>query len=157
MPQRRPLRLAGAILGKSRHTCALFNSTDEEYQVLMPFIKDGLEDGDKAFHIIDPDRRDSHLARLAKAGIDVEAARASGQLEVKAWQDAYLRGDRFDQYRMLELIQEVLDAGKAQGYPLTRLVANMAWALTDLPGVHDLVEYETRLNYILPRYDDPVT
>ena len=87
----------------------------------------------------------------------MDGALASGQLEVKAWQDAYLRGGRFDQDAMLELIQEVLDGGQAQGYPLTRLVANMEWALTGMPGVHDIVEYETRLNYILPRYDDPVT
>jgi len=32
----------------------------------------------------------------------------------------------------------------------------MGWALQDLPGVDDLVEYEARLNYILPRYKDPV-
>ena len=25
-----------------------------------------------------------------------------------------------------------------------------------LPGVHDIVEYETRLNHILPKYHDPV-
>jgi hypothetical protein len=25
-----------------------------------------------------------------------------------------------------------------------------------MPGVNDLVEYETRLNYVLPRYKDPV-
>jgi len=28
----------------------------------------------------------------------------------------------------------------------------MEWALEDRPGVDDLVEYETRLNYVLPRY-----
>ena len=49
-----------------------------------------------------------------------------------------------------------LQAGTAQGYPLTRLVANMEWALEDRPGVNDVVEYETRLNYILPKYDDAV-
>jgi hypothetical protein len=32
----------------------------------------------------------------------------------------------------------------------------MEWALEDRPGVDDLVEYETRLNYVLPRYKDPV-
>ena len=157
MPERRPLRLAGAILERARHTCAFFNTKDEEYRVLIPFIKDGLEDGDKGFHIVDPARFDAHLTRLAKDRIDVDAARQSGQLEIKSWQDAYLLGDRFDQNAMLELIQDVLDRGKAQGYPLTRLIANMEWALEDLPGVHDIVEYEARLNYILPRYDDPVT
>ena len=32
----------------------------------------------------------------------------------------------------------------------------MEWALEDLPGVHDIVEYETRLNQVLPAYHDPV-
>ena len=57
---------------------------------------------------------------------------------------------------MLALIQEVLEGGRQQGFPLTRLVAHMEWALEDRPGVDDLVEYETRLNYSLPRYKDPV-
>ena len=57
---------------------------------------------------------------------------------------------------MLALIEEVLQAGKAQGYPLTRLIANMEWALEDRPGVEDVVEYETRLNFVLPKYDDAV-
>ncbi len=57
---------------------------------------------------------------------------------------------------MLALVEEVLQGGKAQGFRLTRLVANMEWALEDFPGVNDLVEYETRLNYILVKYDDAV-
>jgi hypothetical protein len=32
----------------------------------------------------------------------------------------------------------------------------MEWALLDKPGVDDLLEYETRVNYLLPKYDDPV-
>ena len=32
----------------------------------------------------------------------------------------------------------------------------MEWALADFPGVDDLVEYETRLNHVLPRYPGPV-
>ena len=50
---------------------------------------------------------------------------------------------------MINTIKEALDPAKKQPGKLTRLVANMEWALEDLPGVHDIVEYETRLNYIL--------
>jgi hypothetical protein len=75
---------------------------------------------------------------------------------VRRWEEAYLRQGHFDQHAMLALIQEVLETGKTQQFPLTRLVANMEWALEDRPGVNDLVEYETRLNFILPKYDDPV-
>jgi MEDS: MEthanogen/methylotroph, DcmR Sensory domain len=151
-----PIRFAGSTLGAQRHVCAFFHSPDEEYRVLLPFIKEGFERGEKAFHIVDPELRDEHLRRLGFAGIDVTAAKQSGQFELCNWADAYLLEGHFDQDRMLALIQEVLEGGSRQGFVLTRLVAHMEWALEDRPGVDDLVEYETRLNYILPRYKDPV-
>ena len=151
------VRLAGSVLDRSRHVCAFFATKEEEYRVLMPFIKEGFDHGDKAFHIVDSRQRGAHLEKLRSEGIDVDAAQADGRLEVRRWEEAYLRGGRFDQNAMLELIQEVLASGKQQGFPLTRLVANMEWALEDRPGVEDIVEYETRLNYILPKYDDAVT
>jgi hypothetical protein len=152
-----PVHLAGSLLDRARHVCAFFHTRDEEYGVLMPFITEGFEHGDRAFHIVSPDHRDDHLRRLGEAGIDTDAAERSGQLSVLRWQDAYLRGGHFDQNAMLALIEEVLTSGKAEGFPLTRLVANMEWALEDRPGVEDIVEYETRLNFVLPKYDDAVT
>jgi MEDS: MEthanogen/methylotroph, DcmR Sensory domain len=150
------IRFGGGILGRQRHVCAFFNSMDEEHRVLRSFIKDGFEQGEKAFHIVDPELQEEHLKRLAEAGINVQGAMDTGQLEVRRWQDAYLRGDHFDQDAMLALIEEVLQSGEAAGFPLTRLLAHMEWALLDKPGVDDLLEYETRLNYVLPKYNDPV-
>jgi len=150
------VQFAGRPLGRERHICAFFNSIDEEHRVLRTFIKEGIDRGEKAFHIVDPELREVHLKRLAEAGIDVEQAVGRRQLEVRPWQDAYLREDRFDQDAMLALIEEVLRAGPTTGYPLTRLLAHMEWALLDKQGVEDLVEYETRLNYVLPKYADPV-
>src|SRR3981081_487211 len=150
------VRCASGNLGQRRHICAFFNSLDEEHRVLRSFIKDGFARGDKAFHLVDPDLWDDHLRRLAEAGIDVGKTMGTGQLELRRWQDAQLRGGRFDQDAMLALIEEVLQSGAAAGYPLTRFVAHMEWALLDKPGVDDLVEFETRVNYVLPKYDDPV-
>jgi hypothetical protein len=156
MSHPKQVRLAGSVLHHSRHVCAFFHRKEEEYRVLLPFIKEGFDQGDRAFHIIDPRHRPEHLRRLHEVGIDVDEAERKGQLEVRGWEDAYLRDGHFDQHRMLALIEEVLSGGKARGFPLTRLVANMEWALEDRPGVDDIVEYETRLNYILPKYDDAV-
>jgi len=151
-----PIRFAGSVLSAQRHVCAFFHTPDEEYQVLLPFIKEGFERDEKAFHIVDPALRAEHLRRLESVGIDVARADKRGQFELRNWADAYLRDGHFDQDRMLALIQEVLEAGPRQGFSLTRLVAHMEWALEDREGVDDLVEYETRLNYLLPRYRDPV-
>ncbi|MDQ6892313.1 MAG: MEDS domain-containing protein [Acidobacteriota bacterium] len=154
--QRADVHLAGSVLEKSRHVCAFFHTRAEEYRTLLPFIREGFDAGDKAFHIVESSHIPVHLAALASAGVDTEGARSSGQLEVLPWEQAYLRGGHFDQDAMLVLIEQVLNAGKAQGYPITRLVANMEWALEDRPGVADVVEYETRLNFILPKFDDAV-
>ena len=149
------VQFAGGTLGRHRHICAFFNSLDEQHRVLRSFIQDGFDRGEKALHFVDPKLREEHLKRLAEAGIDVERAMRSGQLEVLQWQDAQLRGGRFDQDAMLALIEEVLQAGAAAGYPLTRLLAHMEWAL-DKSAIDNLLEYETRVNYVSPKYDDPL-
>jgi MEDS: MEthanogen/methylotroph, DcmR Sensory domain len=156
MGNERSIEFAGGTVGRERHICAFFNSIEEEHRVLRSFIKDGFDRQERAVHIVDPQERHDHVERLRQAGIDVDGAIERGQLEVRRWQDAYLRGDRFEQDAMLALIEEVLQSGATMGYPLTRLLAHMEWALLDKPGVEDLVEYETRLNYVLPKYADPV-
>src|SRR5258708_34227912 len=150
-----PIRFAGSVLDAKRHVCAFFHSPDEEYRGLLPFIKEGFERGEKAFHIVDPKLRMEHVQRLASAGIDVEAAEKSGQFELRNWADAYLRDGHFVQDRTLALIQEVLDGGIQQGFALTRLVPQMEWALEDRPGVDALVGYDTRRHCLLPRSKGP--
>jgi len=150
------LTVAPDALSENRHVCAFFNSIDEQHRVLGRFIKDGIAEGHKAFHIVDPERRAEHLRRLADAGIRVEDAVGSGQLEVHPWQDAYLRGDAFDEERWLATFEQVLQSGREEGYPCTRLLAHMEWALEDLPGVENLIQYEAKLNYVIPEYPDTV-
>ncbi len=151
-----PVRLAGSVLNRSRHVCAFFHTQEEQYEVLMPFFKEGFQQGDRAFHIVDPQRRGEHLSRLEREGIDVFAAQAEEQLEVCSWDDAHIKGGRFDQMQMIENLVNVFSPAKRAPGRLTRGFANMEWALEDLPGVHDIVEYEARLNLALPEYHDPI-
>lgn len=150
------ITFGGEAFSRHRHACAFFHSGKQAHKVLLPFIKEGFERGERAFHIVDPNERAAYEQRLTSAGVPCAEAAASGQLELRDWSQAYLRDGHFDQHRMIALIQEVLDEGRARGYPLTRLVAHMEWALEDRQGVNDIVEYETRLNQVLPRYRDPV-
>jgi hypothetical protein len=152
----RAVHFAGGVLERHRHVCAFFNGMDEEHRVLRSFIKDGFERGERTFHLVDPQLREEHLRRLAEAGIDVEAAMHTGQLEVRPWQDGPLRGSRFDQDTWLVSFEEVLRSGQSAGYAQTRFLAQMEWALVDLPGIEDLIEFETRVNYVVPKYDDIV-
>lgn len=144
--------VTASALDRFRHVCIFYNSKDEEYSVLRSFISEGFRRDEKAFHIIDERSRLDHLQRLQAFGIDVAATQATGQLEVRGWENAHLRPGCFDQHTMLALVEDVLTGSKRQGFPFTRWVADMGWALIDLPGVADLAEYCTRLNHVVPKY-----
>lgn len=83
MAQTKSVRLAGSLLDRSRHVCAFFHSKDEEYRVLLPFVKEGFDQGDKAFHIAKEDHGPEHRRWLREAGIAVDEAETRGQLEIR--------------------------------------------------------------------------
>jgi hypothetical protein len=151
-----PIHLAGSTLQPSRHVCAFFTTPDEEYRVMLPFVREGFERGDRSVHFVDQTRRDDHRARLREAGLDVDAAEHSGQLEVRSSQETYLRHGHFDPEAMLARIEETLDVGASEGFPLTRLVGHAEDVLDDAFDAVAFLEYESRLNQVLLRYPDPV-
>jgi hypothetical protein len=155
IPHSAPPRLAGRSLTHTRHICAFFHSKEEEEKIMMPFFKEGYERGEKIFNIVDANHRNAHLCTCANHGMDVEKAQETGQLEVRVWEDAYLKDGHFDGERMINTLEQVL-ADASNKFPGTRLMGNMEWALEALPGVNEIVEYEARLNYVIPKYPDPV-
>ena len=150
----RPIRIGGTILGAQRHICAFFKSHDDQYRVLLPFIKDGFKWGEKAVHIVDPTRRDEHLQQLRSAGIDVTAAQQKGQFDLLEWADVHLQGGFFDQNRTRAIIQAIRGRAREQGFERIRFVTHMEWAIEHHADIDCLLEYEARAN-LVPS-DDPV-
>src|SRR5450432_4811235 len=139
-----PISLAGSQLGDVRHVCAFFNSDDEEYRVLLPFIKDGFECGDKAVHVINPGQHHNHLQRLAAAGIDAPAAQHTGQFELRTNTETYLLDGHFDQDRMLQFFEQLASGNRSDGFPLSRIGCHMEWAADGRSHVDEVVEFESR-------------
>jgi hypothetical protein len=152
----KPIPFAGSQLDDTRHVCAFFNSDEEGYRVLLPFIKDGFECGDKAVHVVNPDQHSNHLQRLTGAGIDTTLARQSGQLELRTNTDAYLLDGRFDQDRMLETFERLASGNANGGFPLSRIVCHMDWAAEGQSHIDQLVEFESRVNHVWNHHDDAV-
>src|SRR6185437_5773597 len=95
-------------LKETRHICAFFHNREEEYRTLLPFIKDGFECGDRAFHVVDSALREEHLRRLESAGIDVAQAEPHGQFKLYDWHDLYFKHGHFDQHRVIALLEQEL-------------------------------------------------
>jgi hypothetical protein len=153
---KRAISFAGRQLGEVRHICAFFNSDDEEYRALLPFIKEGFERGDKAVHVVNPDQHRDHVQRLTAVGLDPAAAQQSGQLELRTNTETYLRGGRFDQDRMLAVFEQAASGSTTGGFPLSRIVCRMDWAAEGGSHIDNLVEFESRVNDVWRRHDDVV-
>jgi hypothetical protein len=149
-----PVSLAGSQLGQVRHVCAFFNNDDELYRVLLPFIRDGFASGDKSVHVINPNRHEDHMGRLVSAGIDAEGARRTGQFDLKTNTDTYLVDGCFNQDRMLESFEQLVTGNERAGYPMSRIVCQMEWAGEGQPYIHDVVEFESRVNAVWERHPD---
>ncbi len=151
-----PIPLAGSCLTEVRHVCAFFNNEEEEYRVLLPFIKDGIERGDKAINVVNPNQRDQHLRLLESAGIDVPAAQKRGQFELRSNAETYLIDGHFDQDRMLAVFESLASGSDNGGFPLSRIVCRMDWAAGDQSRIDHVIQFESRVNDIWRQHDDAV-
>lgn len=151
-----PIPFAGAQLGESRHVCAFFNSDDEAYRVLLPFIKDGFDQNHKAIHVVNPTQTDRHRERLLAAGIDLAGAEKCGQFDLRVNSETYLRNGGFDPNRMLEAFEQLASGNAAGPFPLSRVVCQMDWAIECDPCMERLIEFESRVTEVWLRHEDAV-
>lgn len=151
-----PIPFAGSHLDQTRHVCAFFNNDDEEYRVLLPFIKNGFECGHRAIHVVNPDQHEDHVQRLGAVGIDAVSAQQSGQLELRINKDVYLPDGRFDPDRMISVFEQLASGNADGGYPLSRICCRMDWTVTDQSHVDDVIEFESRVNDVWRRHEDAV-
>ena len=146
--------LAGSALPCPFHACALYQDAAEQDAVLVPYLKEGLEAGDRVMTVAGPGEGPARRRRLQEAGIDVEKAEREGRLQISSWDEFYLGRGHFDVEEMLAKVQEVIHDSRRLGFKRMRGWGNMEWALEDVSGVEQVAIYESRLNYILPLYKD---
>jgi len=151
-----PIRIGGSSLGNRPHVCAFFNNRDEEYSLLLPFITEGLQAGEKGVHTIDPSRLDDHRQRLASAGVNVGDLVNAGKLDLRDWSNTHLSGGNFEPQRTLAIFEEVVKTSQSAGFPLIRFVTHMEWFLeTDMES-DELLEYEAMTNELWLRPTGPL-
>jgi hypothetical protein len=152
----KPIHLAGVNLGRHRHVCAFFDNQDQEDKVIIPFLKEGIDHGERAFCISGPEMRRHLLQKLRLAGIEVENAEKRDQLKIERWGKSIVRSGHFDQGAMLARIEGVLSEGREKGFELTRFVGRMDWVREYNVGINELVEYERRICQLVEKFNDPI-
>jgi PAS domain S-box-containing protein len=132
------------------HLCCIFETEEEHQSVVTSFLRQGLEQGEKAIYIVDTHTAETILGYLRDDGMDVQPYLDRGQLVILTGDQTYVQAGVFDPDRMIALLQSETERALAEGYPALRVTGEMSWALRGLPGSEQLIEYEARLNEFFP-------
>jgi hypothetical protein len=148
--------LPGVRLSPGDHVCAFYPSAAERDEILIPYLSEGIQAGDKCIAVVDSTGPESVLASLG-ADFDLGPCLSQNQLDVQRSEHTYLRdGEGFSTEAMLEFWDTSMGGAMADGFGFARGVGEMTWALRQLPGVEELVSYEAKFNNFLPRYPQVV-
>jgi hypothetical protein len=142
----RTIRLCGRDIPNPGHVCAFFNNRDAEYAALLPYFKEGVEAGDEVLNVLDGARLADHRSRLSAGGI------TDGHMKVASSEETYIPDGRFDMNRMVSFIETTLSSAKSHGR-CVRTAGWMDWMHKHPPGTEHVMEYESRMNLLVPKYD----
>jgi len=132
------------------HLCCLYETEEEHRALLTPYLRQGLELGEKVLYIVDAYTAETVLDYLRYDGVEVKPYLDSGQLNILTAKDAYMRDGIFNPDGMIELLRNETERALAEGYSALRVTGEMTWALRGLPGSERLIEYEAKLNIFFP-------
>ncbi|AGB22261.1 hypothetical protein Mycsm_01882 [Mycobacterium sp. JS623] len=137
----------GVSLAPGDHVCAFYPGAAERNEILIPYLREGLDAGDKCICIVsDATAPDGELDSVRCHSHN------SDQLAVDRSGDTYLKGGGFSADRMLEYWDSAISQAMEDGYTFARGAGEMTWALETMPGVENLVTYEFELNDFLKKY-----
>ena len=147
--QRTPLVAALEQLGPHDHLCSIYESPQEHYAVAIPFIRIGLDRGEKCIYIADDGTVGDVRQAMQSEGIDVERATASKALVLATKEQAYLKHGSFHPDWMFTFWKKATQLAMSEGFSAVRATGETEWVLRGGRGLERWMEYESRLTHTL--------
>lgn len=144
----RTVHLCGEAVPHPGHVCAFFDSRQQKYDTLIPFLKDAISAGDEVINIVDESEKAAHLDTLLEGGVPIRAAMTDGHLNVFTSQQTYLQEGEDILPRLLAFLRETLERAKEEKHSL-RTWGEMNWVGRGHLPIKDVLDYEARVNELL--------
>jgi PAS domain S-box-containing protein len=147
--QTTPLTAALEQLGTHDHFCSIYESPQEHYAVAIPFIRIGLERGEKCIYIADDGMAGDLREAMQSDGIDVDRAISSNALVLVTKEQAYLEHGSFHPDWMSTFWKEATRLALSEGFSALRATGEtewvQKWVQREDGGLERWMEYESRL------------
>jgi hypothetical protein len=132
------------------HVCALIEDGDEPATLFAPFLRHGLELGERVVAIAGPGSLDKHRRELQALRTDTRQCEAAGRLQLLPWtqlQGAHQKG--FDPCDSLQALSGILGGAAGNDQPATRVLAEMDWVVSLTGGSDAVMQYEQGLDRLV--------
>lgn len=143
-------RLAEAVgkIGLHEHLCLVYETQEEQFSAALPFIKIGLERGEKCLYIADTNASATLVNAMRTHGVDVDAAMRQGGLTITD-REIYPLHDGFDPGRMIEILARAERVARSAGFSALRVAGEMTWVSRTDPRPERLIEFEAKVNNLV--------
>jgi hypothetical protein len=139
----RSLTINGLRARTGDHICAFYRGREERDRLLVPYLREGLRDGDVCICITGgADHR-----RLERSLLDGPDEASADLLRMYDAEDTYLAGGSFSADRMLTFWGDLgRETFEERGHPFARAASDMGWAGNVLTGplIDDFMGYEVQ-------------
>ena len=129
-----PLGVGGVAVEPGDHIAHFYQGDPQRFTVLGPYVRAGLERGDRCVFISAPDVAEGLCTWLDAAELDPDAALANDQL--------VLDQGRATEEEMLRLAETVAMSSQRDDVGLVRWAGDGGWALNDKMSVHEMLHWE---------------
>jgi hypothetical protein len=133
------------------HVCGLYEGGDERDQIVFGYFRQGCADGDLQLYV-PVERSEEEFVRDFSAACPECADRLADPSAFSFYsaRELYYPDGTFSPDAMDAGLDAFFVESQGGGRRNIRATAEMVWALEAIPGVEQLMIYESRLNYFIP-------
>lgn len=132
-------------LPKTDHYCLLYDSQDQQFSSIVPFIEEGLESGNRCLYLVH-DNTKSEVRRALNSRMDIDP----DHVTIRDASDVYLSDGSFDPDQMIAYLESELSEAIEAGYAGLRVTGETSWAVEHDVDLELLKTYEHRVNSLFP-------
>ncbi len=132
-------------MGVEGHISFIFEDPPELTAFVVPYIKNGLAEGQRCVYVLGEIERSVLTDALVAGGVDVKREIERDALILLSAREYYALPP-FDAPRVIELMRRREVEASARGFTGLRIAGDMTWTLQEGVGDETLVEYESLLD-----------
>ncbi|HXG36661.1 MAG TPA: MEDS domain-containing protein, partial [Dehalococcoidia bacterium] len=130
-----------------QHLCLFYNNPKEQLPVLVPFLAEGLRNGERCIYVTDDLTVDEMRLALEAHGIDVRQELELGSLCLWTRREWRQPGE-LDSAKKAAQVREIIDSALKSGFKGVRFGVEMTWTLGPDIEVERLRHWEATINTI---------